>query len=715
MTKPQKLVALLVFLLILGLLLPYVDQFAYPAASAYSDVTISHYPNLLFLQRSLAGGSIPLWSNTILSGYPFAANPLSGMWYPPLWLALIFQGATGLNVVVALHLLLGAYGMLLFLQEEGLPYEIALLGGAAFQLMPKVQAHFAAGHITMVCAVMWTPWLLWILKRYGGKRGYRAVVLSGIILGLTALMDLRWAAYAGALWAAYSGWLFAERVWGDWKKDAAGFWKAAFGWCLKTGIAVLLALGIAAPQFLPLMAFSSLTTRNLLTSADNLSFALPLERLISLLFPDMGGYAEFVIYPGAVMLLLFVGVLLDRKIWKNKAFWFTALAASGMYALGDVVVLNRLIARLPGFSLLRVPSRALFISNLAMIVIACEALTGIFRKSMPSEKEKKVRILSAAVVVVAAVMLSIGLWIMVGEIPFEMVYGSAVLVAAFVLLVLLVQGVLKGQAGIAVLIALLVLDFGTVNHSSTAFWSFEKAAAQGAEAAAYLAGQEGVFRVYSPSYSLPQHTAALYGLELADGIDPLQLQAYSAYMQAASGVDSSVYSVTIPAFAEGEVSQANKDAVPDAELLGKLNVRYVAAEFDLVAPGLVPIVRFGETRIYENMKAYPRAWVQANGKIQPAELAARQPNQIELRANGPGMVVISEMAYPGWEVKVDGTAAEIETVDGLFRGVKVSTGSHEVEFSFHPGQVYAGCGVGLASWGIAGLYFIFSRRKQRMA
>ncbi|MDX9865784.1 MAG: hypothetical protein RBT34_13355, partial [Anaerolineaceae bacterium] len=189
MTKPQKLVALLVFLLILGLLLPYVDQFAYPAASAYSDVTISHYPNLLFLQRSLAGGSIPLWSNTILSGYPFAANPLSGMWYPPLWLALIFQGATGLNVVVALHLLLGAYGMLLFLQEEGLPYEIALLGGAAFQLMPKVQAHFTAGHITMVCAVMWTPWLLWILKRYGGKRGYRAVVLSGIILGLTALVD----------------------------------------------------------------------------------------------------------------------------------------------------------------------------------------------------------------------------------------------------------------------------------------------------------------------------------------------------------------------------------------------------------------------------------------------------------------------------------------------------------------------------------------------
>ncbi len=108
MTKTQKFVALLVFLFILGLLLPYVNQFAYPGQSSYSDVTISHYPNLLYLQRSLASGRIPLWSNTILSGYPFAANPLSGMWYPPLWMALLFQGATGLNVVVALHLLLGS-------------------------------------------------------------------------------------------------------------------------------------------------------------------------------------------------------------------------------------------------------------------------------------------------------------------------------------------------------------------------------------------------------------------------------------------------------------------------------------------------------------------------------------------------------------------------------------------------------------------------------
>jgi Bacterial membrane protein YfhO len=715
MTKTQKVTAIFLFLIILGLQLPFINQFAYPSQSSYSDVTISHFPNLYFLQQSLAGGIVPLWSDSILSGYPFSANPLSGMWYPPLWLALLFHGATGLNVVVLLHLFLGAYGMLVYLREEGLPFEIALVGGVAFELMPKVHAHFAAGHVTMVCAVMWTPWLLWVLRRYKDRQGYYAAILNGVILGLIALVDLRWAAYAGALWAAYNVYLFGSAVWGDWKKNAAQFGKDAAGWFLRASITVVLALGVSAPQLVPLLEYSSISTRSLLTPEDNLSFALPLERLINILFPNIGGYAEFSIYPGAILLLLFICALVDRTIWKKRGFWIAAFVVSGIYAVGDVFVLNRLIVRLPGFSLLRVPSRALFISNMAAIVIVCEALVSIWRKAESefSASLKKGKILSAVVTVMLAVMLSIGLWMMMGEVPFEMVYGSILLVLAFVIFVLLVQGVLKEQTGIAVLIAFLVLDLGTINHSSTAFWPFEKAAAQGVGAAAYLAEQEGVFRVYSPSYSLPQHTAALYGLELADGIDPLQIRAYSVYMEDMTGVDSPVYSVTIPAFVDGEIASANEDAVPNTELLGKLNVRYVAAEFDISAPGLVPVEQFGETRIYENEKVYPRAWVQTDDVVLPVEVAESQANRISLRASGPGMVVLSEMMYPGWGVKVDGLRKEIEKVDGLFRGVEVAAGDHEVVFYYHPTSVYVGCGIGLAAWGFVGLYFFFSHRKQR--
>jgi hypothetical protein len=67
---------LIVLLLpVLGILLTG-NQFIYPAGSEYSDLTISHWPNAVFIHRSLFdNGQIPLWSNAILGGYPLAANP----------------------------------------------------------------------------------------------------------------------------------------------------------------------------------------------------------------------------------------------------------------------------------------------------------------------------------------------------------------------------------------------------------------------------------------------------------------------------------------------------------------------------------------------------------------------------------------------------------------------------------------------------------------
>jgi len=721
MTKIQKVVALLVFALTLGLLFPYINKFAYPLQSSYSDVTISHYPNLVYLQQSLVTWKeIPLWSSSILSGYPFSANPLSGLWYPPLWVAVIFHGATGLNLVVMLHLFLGSYGMFIFLREEGFSFEVALIGGVAFQMMPKVHAHYAAGHITMVCAVMWTPWLLWVQKKsHGGRKGFDTAVLSGLVLGFIALADLRWAAYAGALWFAYNAYLFGNAGLRDFRKNGEPQWKTIGQWCLRVCLAILLALAITAPQLVPLLRYSPQTTRSLLTPADNLAFALPLERLINVLFPDIGGYAEWVIYPGALMLILFVGALVDKSIWKKRSFWLVVFGVSGLYAIGHVFILNRFVARLPGFSLLRVPSRAVFISNLAVIVIACEGLAGILRlpETGLQTNRKKIKVLAASAMVMIAVLLSTGLWILVGEIPFELMYGSIVLILSFILFVLFVQGKIKYHIGIPVLIAILVLDLGTINHCGTDYWSFTKAEKQGEDAAVYLSRQKGKFRVYSPSYSLPQHTAALYGLELADGIDPLQLQVYAEYMQEATGVSVPGYSVTIPAFQGGQIDRDNMGAVPSAELLGKLNVRFVVAEFDISAPALLPVARFGETRIYENLAALPRMWIQSAGEILDGEILpvadlVVEPNQIHARADGPGLVVASEVMYKGWQVKVDGQPEKIQTVDGLFRGVEIPSGTHEIFFYYLPADVYIGFGIGLAAWMIAGLYFFFSRRKQ---
>ncbi|MFQ5616699.1 MAG: hypothetical protein ACE5GO_09635, partial [Anaerolineales bacterium] len=189
--------ALLLFPLVF--LLAYGNRFLYLPSALYSDLTISHYPNLLFLRRSLlTWGQIPLWSPAILGGFPFAANPISGLWYPPGWLALVLLTPFGFNLLAGLHLAWGATGMYSLLRCQRLSRPAALLGGLAFGLLPKLFAHYGAGHLTLVYAVPWTPWLL--LAQEKPRRAFQ----PGVVLAVIFFADVRWAAFAGVLWLAWT-------------------------------------------------------------------------------------------------------------------------------------------------------------------------------------------------------------------------------------------------------------------------------------------------------------------------------------------------------------------------------------------------------------------------------------------------------------------------------------------------------------------------------
>src|SRR5574338_900898 len=89
------------FVLPAAVLLPHLSEFGFQPGAEFSDMAITHYPTTLYLQRVLTQQrTVPLWSPLILGGYPFAANPLSGLHYPPGWLALLFPLPFGLNLMV---------------------------------------------------------------------------------------------------------------------------------------------------------------------------------------------------------------------------------------------------------------------------------------------------------------------------------------------------------------------------------------------------------------------------------------------------------------------------------------------------------------------------------------------------------------------------------------------------------------------------------------
>jgi hypothetical protein len=222
-------------------------------------------------------------------------------------------------------------------------------------------------------------------------------------------------------------------------------------------------------------------------------------------------------------------------------------------------------------------------------------------------------------------------------------------------------------------------------------------------AAEWLAAQPGLWREYSPSYSLPPGD----GLQHLDGVDPLQLAGPLQTIERATGVAANGYSVTVPAFCDGcDLATANANAALDATLLRMLDVKYVAAEFPITSPGFEQVQTFGRTRVYLNQQWVGRAWLEGGGT---ASVVSWSPNRMEVLASGPGRLVISEMAYPGWRASVDGAQAKLETAQVIFRAVELPAGEHSVVFEFWPATVLLGGALSLL--GIAALGILLWRAR----
>jgi hypothetical protein len=69
-----------------------------------------------------------------------------------------------------------------------------------------------------------------------------------------------------------------------------------------------------------------------------------------------------------------------------------------------------------------------------------------------------------------------------------------------------------------------------------------------------------------------------------------------------------------------------------------------------------------------------------------ARITAYDDNRVELEAVSPteGIMVLSEVFYPGWKAFVDGSETAIMRTDYNLRGIVVPGGTHHVEFRFMP-------------------------------
>lgn len=72
-------------------------------------------------------------------------------------------------------------------------------------------------------------------------------------------------------------------------------------------------------------------------------------------------------------------------------------------------------------------------------------------------------------------------------------------------------------------------------------------------------------------------------------------------------------------------------------------------------------------------------------------LTAYEPNHLTYDVSSPhgGVVVLSEIYYPGWTATLDGHPIEIARANYVLRALRVPAGSHKLELGFHPASIDA--------------------------
>ncbi len=695
------------------------SRLIYPSWSIYSDLTLIHWPKVALIRDSLAqGAGYPLWSPYGLSGQPLAANQLAMLFYPPALLLLAGPLAWSFSMFFALHLAWASIGTYWLVRSLDRRPESALLAAVIFSLSGKLAAHMAIGHASLVAGWAWTPWAFAFLHLALSRRSTVFAVLTGVALAVqvtTHTYALVYTAYGlvlySVLYFVLSPGAVASRV------------RAGLRLAPHLVLIPLVAVLLGSAQLLPLLEMAPHSNRAL-TLAEATFFSLtPAQTLTGILFPTPNVGHEWIIYPGLLTLGFAAGAWWVRK--ERIVIIFTALTVLGtLLALGEHTFLYRLAYEfVPGLHWMRTPARLWFFVTLGLSVLAAYGFEA-WQRVWKRPNLRLIRLLLVAAIGFSLVM-SLGVMLGLGQTT-RGAWGLALFGTLSGVLLLWATFRRPGPLFLWLALLLIAADLLSFGYSLLRLEPESEVAAQGRDAAQWLAAQDQPFRVYSPSYSLPQTAASNADLEQIDGVEPVHLTGYDRFMALAGGYGDGPFSVTIPPFPDAVSPEvAHRDAQPNLRLLGLLNGRYLAAAFPLDQAGLALQQQGKDTWLYENELALPRAYVvhqteavtndqaweqigsldvaglalvegehRLNGAAEPspARIVEQTPNHlvVETELDAPGLLVLSEMWYPGWEARDNGQQMPILRTNAILRGVFLDAGRHTIEFDYDPWTVKVG-------------------------
>ena len=720
-----------------------------------------------FTAASLQKGVLPLWDPYAHSGRSFSGEMQTGLFYPlklPLYFWPLEEGKPlserGFHILYVFAHLLAASFMFLLAEELGLERFPAFVSAICFGLGGFVGKTMWPD---MVDSAIWLPLILLFLLRALNAgltaKGAAHAGLAGAALGLSVLggrlhvplMDGLVVVSAAAFFACAPCFESGRQREGAVRSlTVAALSRAAQSraaqsrpliWAaIAVAIVAIIAFAVSAVQLFPSMEYSKMAIRAL--GGDLTIHArqkIPYAHLNDGFLPN-AIFAFFLVYPfggnighGEVSPYLGVlpSLLAGIGIWRGwKQPWVRYLAGlavlSFFYSLGFFTPLHGLLyALVPYLWMGREPGRFIYLTHFAMALLAGFGVQAVLSEEAP---EFLPRLLKPLKWVVGLVAAGLAVQAMLNYPPVNewSYFGLTFLLAALIFVTCAAHG-RRGREMQAIAVLLILFDFGPTH------WIIHSKAEESRKGTNHLAlllncrkmadflkAQPGLFRVDITGDWAP-NIGDLYGIQTTGGMSATELDYHGRFF------------------------------VMDRRAFDLLNVRYLVRKQPLPNDKLV--FQDGTWSTYENASCYPRAWVVHQAEVEPSAdallerlgsasfdahqgallgrplqtqlepAAAGQADtaevtdyganriQVRVRAGSRGLLVLSEVDYPGWRARVNGTPAAIHRVDGLLRGVVVPPGESIVALRYVPGSVLAGALLSCVSLlAIAGLAVLTFRK-----
>jgi hypothetical protein len=715
----------------------------------YGDLVTFFYPWRILSSSVLHQYEIPLWNPHILGGTPLVASAQAGIFYPIHLALAILPVPAAWSLKLFLNVFLAGLLTAIFVRSLGARAVGALTAGVSYALCGFITGWQGQA---IADAALWLPLICWSVNAICKRPSPLPAAAGACAFALPVLAGHpETAAHVTVAGSLYFFWLALAGA------SSRHFVFRRFIWF---GIAALAAMGLAAVQILPTIEWLGQITHSL-----NIDWgSLDRHELLAFFSRDLSKtpnssnihIPEATAYAGIITLLLAPFALLRRS--RRDALFFLILVVLTLQIVGGWGPGYAFTSHAPVLRGIK-NWRMLGVTDFSLAVLAGLGASCLYERR--SRAGVRTWVLTAA----AFFVVSLGIWELREQLIAQVSwwrgpFSAAVLLAAAAAVIVFRLADRIGPRTFALTILPLVcFDLITYAFGYVTF-----------------ARPREIFPPAPVFTFLREHHPETDRVVNLHAYTPNAEMVYG--IQGVGGWEISLKLVNrlLNDFSEPVLDAVRLDTprvlARSDRRLDMMNARYFVTHrydenFDLAAADPERFQRLfsdGSVSVFENRRALPRAWfvpaVEGAIEILPgeieqlarlrdkqfdpqhsvilqkplAELEVRPqqadrtrdegpitweevgPNHQTLRIDPrqPGLLVLSQIFYPGWSAFVDGVPQNVLRADYALMGVPLAAGHHAVRFEFRPRSVRIGAAVTGVSLvlliGISSIGLVWRRR-----